>query len=624
MADPKKDAATLVGKVIKDFEQDSKPHTKYVLDVDRWYRAYRGIIEQRSRAAEWTSKLHPAYAFQVIETLTANVVDPQPRWPVKAYPRMASMDQVEMLSEGAEANEMLLMQQIKNPRDPFALKQAAFAKQAFIAGKSVYKTSWDFAERSVTRQTVVNDTIDAFGTIVPRLRRVSKTEPVRDDPTVEVVDVRDWFPHEGATALNKAQRVTHRVFYSFDELKRLEAAGVYGAKAGGQPVDGLKDSRDFHAGAASREQDLFQADRTKDQIEVLEQWRREPDGSLKVVSVGNRAILLRNTPSPFDHDEFPFVVCTPVPDLLRIDGISVVDQIDELQEAAWTFLNQRLDMTELLASPPILIADDYDGPDFVWGPGEQNIVQRVDQVSIMNINPALAEVSLQAEEQLKQDLQNIPGASPTLLGQTDPSQQTATEVSLTTSLAQRRVALMKQQFKWANKQVGEQFMALNQQFISEPRLVERLGREGASAWDAIHPLLIQGDFYIELDALDESLMRQERLAEATSRFQTAANAAQFFAALPGQPSLNLKAFLDDVLEAGGISDKEKYYSDKPPQPGAQLPAGPPSQQQSPDGVQQGLTAPQASDITSPSHATSMSPVAALQRQGAMAGGPANA
>jgi hypothetical protein len=50
------------------------------LNVDAWYRAYRGVIEQRSKAADWTSKLHPPYVFQVVETLTANVVDPRPRW----------------------------------------------------------------------------------------------------------------------------------------------------------------------------------------------------------------------------------------------------------------------------------------------------------------------------------------------------------------------------------------------------------------------------------------------------------------------------------------------------------------------------------------------------------------
>jgi hypothetical protein len=621
MAAAAKDAQTLVGRVLKDFDQDSRPHKAFIANVDRWYRAYRGIIEQRSRAAEWTSKQHPAYAFQVIETLTANVVDPQPRWPVKAYPRMADAATIQMLTEGAEANELLLMQQTKNPRDPFALKQSAFAKQAFIAGMSVYKTSWDFAERPVTRQTIVNEQIDDLGTTFPRIRRVKNTEAVRDDPCVEVVDVRDWFPHEGATSLSRAMRVTHRVWYSLDELRRLEASGVYGVKAGGQPVDGLKDSRDFQAGSSSREQDLFQSDRSKDQIEVLEQWRREPDGSLRVVSVGNRSVLLRDTGSPFDHDEFPFVVCAPIPDLLRIGGISVVEQIAELQEAAWTFLNQRLDMTELLASPPILIADDYDGPDFVWGPGEQNVVQRPDQVAIMNINPALAEVSLKAEEMLKQDLQNIPGASPTLLGQVDPSAQTATEVSLTTSLAQRRVALMKQQFKWANKQVGEQWLSLNQQFLSGSRLVERLGPDGAAAWDTIHPLLLQGDYYIELDSLDESLMRQERRAEAQAKLQVALNAAQFFAASPGQPPLNLRRFMDDYLDAFDISDTAGYYSAAPSAP-AQM--GGPPQSAGPDGPQQGLTAPQAYDATSPSNATSLSPMAATQRMGAMAGGPVNA
>jgi hypothetical protein len=613
--------ADLVGRLLTDFEKDLKPHAGYVQNVDRWYRAYRGIAEIRSKSVEWTSKLHPAYGFQVIETLVASVVDPNVQWRVRGRPRMDQPDAIARLNAGIRANEILLSEQVDE--DQFAAKQLLFAKQAFIAQMSVYKTRWEYNERDVPEQALVYQQYQ--GVQVPRLG-TKKRRRIEDRPTVDVVDVRDIFFQEGSVSLDRAGRVTHRVWYSYDELLQLEAQGVYGVRANGQPVSLLKESRDYStsSGNSDRENDLFGEDRTKGKIEVLEQWRREADGTISVVSVGNRKVLLRDTPSPFWHGELPFVVCAPVPDLGRIPGVSIVELIAELQEAAWSFLNQRIDMTEILVTPPFLIAEDFEG-DLDWGPGAQNVVQRPEQVEMMQINPMPSEVSLKAEELIKQDLQNIPGASPTLLGQTDPSAQTATEISVTTTLAQKRIGLMKQQFKWAEKKVGEQWLKMNQQFITEPRLVQVTGMDGAVAFEEVRPLMLQGDYFIEMEAMDESLVKQQNLAEATSRLQIAQQATQFFAALPGQPNINLQAFMDDVLRAAGINDTQRYYSPKQPMnpvPGAQAQ---PAQQQQGNGIApQGVTAPQSIDINSPSNAFSQSPAAATQRLGAMSGGPSNA
>lgn len=610
----------LIGKVLRDFEKDKKPHDQYAMNVDRWYRAYRGIIEQRSKAAEWTSKLHPAYGFQVIETLVASVVDPSPRWKVRGQPRMGG--DVATLKAGARANEILLSEQVDIDR--FAQKQLLFAKQAFIAQMSVYKTQWQYAERDVKEQAVVYDNQGGYS--IPRLGVKTSRRAIRDNPTAEVVDVRDIFFHEGSVSLDRAGRVTHRVWYSYDELLQLEAQGVYGPKANGESCSLLKESKDFSAGQSDREQMLFNENRTKDKIEVLEQWRKEADGTISVTSIGNRKVLLRNTPSPFWHGEFPFVVCSPVPDLGRIPGVSVVELIAELQEAAWAFLNQRIDNTELLNNAVLLIAEDFEG-DFEWGPGAQNIVARPDAVSVLKVDALSAEVSIKAEEMIKSDLQNVPGASPTLLGQTDSSTQTATEISLTTTLAQKRIGLMKQQFKWAEKQVGEHWLKMNQQFITEDRLVQVVGPDGAHAFEQISPLALQGDYFLGMEAMDDSLIKQENLAQTQARLQVAKDSVQVFAGLPTQPNLNMKAFMDDYLNAAGVQDTERYYSTKQQAP--QAPQGPPGQPQQGQpqpqapGETTGVTAPQASDVNSPSNAFSQSPVAAQQRMVAATGGPKN-
>jgi hypothetical protein len=376
-------------------------------------------------------------------------------------------------------------------------------------------------------------------------------------------------------------------------------------------------------------------DRTKGKIEVLEQWRREPDGSIRVVSIGNQSVLLRDTPSPFWHGQYPFVVCAPIPDLGRIQGVSAMELMHDNQEALWDLLNQRIDNTRLLNNAVILLRSDYEHiDDFEWGPGAQNVVEDVNQVKLLEVPELSAQVSLGAEERLKEDIQNIPGASATLLGQSDPSAQTATEISLTTTLAQKRVALMRQNFKWAFKQVAEQWMSLNQQFIRHDRMVMKVGTDGADAWEHVQPLQLQGNYFIDLESMDQSMIRQERVAEAQSRLQIAMSVLPAWAAVAqnpqaGLPMLNPKTFMDDVLDAAGISDKDKYYSAAPPPPPQALPpgagpGGPGGPPQGPPDPSQGMTAPQATDMNAPSNAVSMSPVAAMQRLGAAQGGPANA
>lgn len=601
MADTKPEER--VRQVLKDFDEDKKPHDAFCTKVEQYYKAYRAIPEANADAAQWESQLFPPYAFQIIESLTANVVDPTPRW--KVVPRPSKGADLELLAAGSKANEILLGSQVDS--DGFAAKQMYFAKQAFIAGLSVFKTHWNYKPGSVTRKTITG--------------RVTEKVTLRDDPTAEVIDVRDWVPHQAATSLENALRVTHRCFYSFDELKRLEKQGIYGSEAGGQSVDSLKESRDFAAELSGREQSLFQADRTKDQIEVLEQWRREPDGSLRVVAVGNRKVLLRDRPSPFDHGKYPFVVCAPIPDLGRIHGISVIELVKDLQDQLWTLGNQRLDNVRLLNNHIVLVRDDFDDVDsFVWAPGAINQVSDPSQISSLKVDALPSQVSIQAESMIQQDLQNVSGANPALLGQQAQNTSTATEVSLTTTLAQRRVSLMKQQFKWAFREVGEHWIRLNQQFVTDERLVLTLGPDGAQDWTAIHPLLLQGDYAITIDPVDESLVRQERRAEKQALLQMAAQLAPVFAAIaqgdPSKKTLNLESFMDIYLEEFDVGDKEKFYSAKPqpmqPPPGQQQPGGPPP----------GATAPQAIDPNSPSNAFSQSPVAAQQQMLAM-GGPIN-
>jgi hypothetical protein len=298
-----------------------------------------------------------------------------------------------------------------------------------------------------------------------------------------------------------------------------------------------------------------------------------------------------------------------------------------LQEMLWTLQNQRLDVVRMLANVITLIRTDVDDPEsFEWAPNAQWFVEDPGQVDTLKIDPTVANITLQAEALLKGDLQNIMGGLPMASGADSQTidQQTATGVSIITTIAQRLIQARKQHYLWAYAQLGKHFLLLYQQFLREERVIKIVGLPGAKAYKTITPDDVQGDYDVMIDVTSDSLNRQERRAESQSLLQIAAQVQPIFA--QSGAALNLKAFMEKTLEAYDVLDKERYFLPRPlgqaaigaPAAGPQQPgAAPPTAPQSPNGVTNPTL---AAGPTSPSNVATMSPEAAMQRMMAMSGG----
>lgn len=564
----KQDALT---RVLNDFEEARKHHKVFAEKCDKRYRAYRGIVETKSDANDWRSKVFPPYVLQIVETMISSVVDAQPSMRIRPRPKAIDLEQLAQAELAARDLQRLLSYQFD--LDDFPQKQRPFVLQGLITGLTVGKTFWNYKTGTThgvdyAEQEVQDDY--GYTQSVPYLEEYEQEEDtLLDDPCFEVVDVRDFFWHEAATSLESADYVFHRTWEPMSKLYELEELGIFGVKAGGQPVDDLKESQSFADEMAAREQDLFNVDRTKDMVELLEYWSVPRN---KRCVVANRKVLLAEGENPFWHKSYPFVVTSSMPDLFRIPGISEVEIIAGLQDMLWSLGNQRLDNLRLLNNLVMIIREGEDHTGWTLEPGAKWEATDPNAVKPLEINPAVAELSLQAEALIKGDLQNITGGMPFLSG-TDSGtvdQETATGVSIVTNLAQRRLAAKKQQFIWAWKKVAEQFIALNQQFLTTPKMVEVIGKDGNFQFIEVGREKIQGRFDVVAELVSESLMRQEKRAEAQAKLQVAVETAQFMAAT-GTP-WNLKAFAEDYLEAFDVPDKERYFSAQP-QPALPSPAG---------------------------------------------------
>jgi len=623
---------TAVGLVVKAVEDcERRYHDNFVDKIERRYASYRALSSGPTPGTpddeDWHSDVTTPYVMQTCEGMLATMLEPSPRFNVQPRPKPEESlpDVLERLHAVDAISDTL---RYALDRDGFARKQRDFMQQDLICGISVLKDYWNTERRTVTQlapeEIAIYDASDTqIDSIVTHSEQQVKDTLVADDACAEVRDVRDFFWPSQAASVAKAEFLIDRTWDSFASLKRKEKIGLY------KNVDKLKEGSSVAQmkKLSDREQRLRGVDRTQDLVEVLEYWTPE-----RVITVGNRNVLLRDDPNPFWNGRLPFVVCSAMPDAFQIPGISVVEALAQLQEMLWTLQNQRLDVVRMLANLITVIRSDVDDPEaFEWAPNAQWFVEDTGQVDTLKVDPTVASITLQAEGLLKGDLQNIMGGLPMASGSDSQTidQQTATGVSIITTIAQRIIQSRKQHYLWAYADLGRHFLLLYQQFLRDDRVVKIVGLEGAKAYRSISPLEIQGDFDVMIDVTSDSLLRQERRAEAQSLLQIAAQTQMVFAQ-SGAP-LNLKAFMERTLDAYDIPDKERYFM--PPQVGAATagmppgapPGGPGQAPAPPAGPPNGVTnVGAAAGPMSPNSADSMSPENAMATMLRMQGGPSNA
>lgn len=599
----------LMGEACHDY------HDQLVVDAKRRYRMYRGWVDPTEDKPDWQTQLYPKYGLQLVETICANLIDDRVAFDIQPYPLigMADHDVLQERIRGAHILEQLV--DIEQNLEHFDESQRPWVLQGAITGITIRKQYWHYREADVPRIVRANKTVhDEQGNVVgtiPHFVENTARQVIDDRSCSEVVNMRDFFWPETAVSFDKAPWVIHRVYLTFDELLELEADGVY------ERIDDLKGTM------APDDEDpfddiLFATMRSKGMVEILELWSND-----ECVTVGNRQVLLRHSQNRFWHGEKPFVVTSSMPDLFKVPGISDMELIDDIQKMIWQLSSQQLDNVTLLANAIVLIASDVEDPDdYVFAPLERWIVDNPDQVKLLEMNPLPAEIATQTIERLMGDMQNVSGGLPFMAGASSSQldQKTATGVSIVTTLAQKRLAAKKQNFTWALGRIVDQRVQLMQQYFRRETLLPRIGADGVSIWEHIFPDQIQGRFVVRTRPTTESLLRQERRAEAQALMQIFSEAAAAYASM-GTP-LNGRAFMENLLDAFDVTDPDYYFSAQPqPQMAA---GGPPGAgggpAAPPGGPNLGTTAETAVDASSPSTTGGISQSGEVMNQRARAAG----
>ena len=509
----------LLDRFLKSWGQSEQKHRNSREFFKKCDDGYNAIIKPSN--SEWQSDLHPPYALQIIDIIESNIVDDEPDVRV-----IAAQPQYE---EGAEMLTHILKQQ--RYKDNFGEKYALFVKQALIRGISIAKVPWLEEWRRVPTPNYKPDPLN--------MRKPYETVPYRQQPGFVNVDANHFLWDPNATSLDDAEYV---FFRTYESKRSLEASGVY------ENLDQIQDMTST-MGADDKER--------RNRVEVIEWWWR--DGNMmRLTVIANRNTIIRDCPSPFWHGQFPFVVANIMPTLFSFVGKSIVEIISDLQIALWELQNQRIDNSKFMANAAMFVDPNTEQQDIRLFPGAV-IPLRPDQVQPFMPNISILQPSVQAEEMLKGDLQNITGAVGYLSGasNTQIDQNTATGISVISNMAAKRIIRMKQQIMYAMRRAGEQQVALNQQLLPGPVAV-RIDREAENDWKVVTPADIQGQYDFRVEDANESLMRQERRAEALAFANWFGQNYMLLVQSGVQP--NMRRVAEDVIQAFDEDPKE-YLGD---------------------------------------------------------------
>ena len=623
--------------VVRRVDESLGQHQYFVNLYEQRERAYRGV-KRRAEKEKWQHNLRPPYAFNLLETVIASQVDMGLTFEARPSPMsQISADEAKLRLASVQDVEDLVRHEHRV--DLMDRKQRPLFLTDGIGGVGIGKSYWNYVPGMIRRQGVQHVPIkgpnDETLFVQPTIVEIEEEGILRDHSTTEIIDPRDFIWHESARDLDPrkpggAQYITHRCWYSYEQLLELQRMGFVSG------VEKLKESRDFTDQYQDRETEVFNVNRTKDLIEVLEHWWFE-GGKIYYAWVANRdVVLVDKTENPFWHEQYPFFMVNSMPQPFSLRGTSTIELIEALQEILWELQNQRLDNVELINNAIMLIRSDVDDPDaFEHYPGARWEVDDTSQVEPLVPPYQVAQVSIEAENLIKGDLQTVTSAVPFAGGADSGTQttSTATGASIVMNAAQQQLQMRKY-----NAQMGladEANMRLKncQQFYDGTKLVHVLGPEGATTFKEIPIIAIQGEYLLELTPMSESQLRQERRAEASQFAQLMMGFAPL-AAAAGKP-LDVEAIIKWFAKQWKIDYPEQFFaasaaalgavqglggqgSGAPPgmPPGAGAPPG--------SGPNLGVTAATAVDASSPSATggLSMSGAQFLQRARALAGSPA--
>lgn len=433
------------------------------------------------------SQIHNPYSWSNVETIVPRMVAKSPT--IVYRPREESDE------ETSETHTALF--DYWWDIDGAFRKIVALIKDGLIYGTGVAKVYWKTVEKEIT--TYIYDqtgrpVLDENGDYLVETRKVK----AHDDPTLENVNIYDFFIDPEASELQDANWVIHRYWKTLDALEQAPA-GIYknirtlkrylSNNTAEERSTEEKTRREYAYGQQ------VENDSTVDKVEIWEMW--DKDG-LTVVAAGN--VVIREQANPFWHGKKPFIVFrdSVVPN--EFYGKGEIEPVKKLQYTLDTIQNQIIDnRTQILMNMWKVKGENVDESELVYRPnGIIHVSSEFEDV--LPITPV--DVTRNASQDLalvKSDIQQALGIYDYSKGGESQTNKTATGISLVQEAANARFAHKIQLFEEALKELGNFILSLYQQFVTDEKVIRVVGEKGVE-YKRIIPSEIAGEYDCEPEA----------------------------------------------------------------------------------------------------------------------------
>lgn len=459
---------------------------------DEYERAYFAEPEGNKPQGDeaWRSWFFTKYCFQQLKTLQAELApddDPTFAWEARRPEQEAY----------AEVCDQLIASMLQ--RDDYASKRTMAVEIAGITGGCPVKVHWIYRTVDRTRLTPAGMKTETF--------------VVMDQPTMDLVDPRDFMYDPRAKTMSECRYAFHRMRLTLEELKarkRSDGSSFYdhldeleNVPGGGSDADTRKLDNDF-SGERERAQ--------RDGIEVIEMWTRDR------VIVRAAGVIIRDEANPYWHGRIPFEVITLMPSRNDVWGTSFIWTIKDPQDVLHSLDNAAMDALKLSIDPPLAV--DMDDPENMTRPNRpgERFPSRSPKDALMplrttGLEPYLSEQAIQAQRDL---MEKISGMTSEVAGQS--SADTATQAALNQRQAKGRIGVMMRSIDASFARVAEMFLQLCQQYLDMSQPVRILGPKG-NEWHRIEPREIAGMWDVRPKNSSERAVKElhrQNLMEAIS------------------------------------------------------------------------------------------------------------
>ena len=502
----------------------------------------------------WESNLVMPAVFDAVETHLPHVVAED--MTLKAIPRLnADPEYVETMDA---------MLAYDCDRMDLSWRLVPTMKQALVFGVSPVYLGWvtDIREQKVREWTPA-----LAGTPHEFMAPVTSEQMIvrHDGPYMVIPDVHSVYPQPGkwltvGAPQERMSWLVWRFTVPFKYMEQLNAQGVLvrGAlkriKESAYPSFLEQEAWEMQERAEILGVDISKPDETMREVEILamfgDRGENAPDG---MMWVANRTVLARDEGPPFYHGDIPFQFINDIPLPHDLNGLGEAQILQTYQDEKSDLRNARLDNIHLIVNRmwKRMMGSGIDPNQLLSRPGGVVDVQSMNHLEpIQHADVPFS--TYQDEELLQGDIERTAGQLDVLRGERlGGNRSSATENELLAEFAAARVRIKLMSLKQGLRQIGRWMIALEQQFMTDQRIV-RLAGPGRTVQDfLIDPQNIVGEWDV-MPIVDQRLpltkiRRREELRQMMEML--APYIGQYIAP---------DALLEEVLEAYGFKDTGRF------------------------------------------------------------------